>query len=257
MQAQPLSSAHSTACLIIIGNEILSGRTQDKNVAWIAANLNDAGVRLMEVRIIPDIKQVIIDTVNLCRRQYGYVFTTGGIGPTHDDITSDAISAAFGVKLERHKEATAILENYYGKEQLNAARLKMAEIPVGATLIANPVSAAPGFCIENVYVMAGVPKIMQAMFDSIKHAFKGDTKMFSRTLSAFITEGVIAEKLTLIQNQCPDVEIGSYPFIKNQRLGTSLVSRSTSAEALDKAYALIKTMLLGFTEEVLDEDLAA
>ena len=257
MQAQPSSSANSTACLIIIGNEILSGRTQDKNVAWIAANLNDAGVRLMEVRIIPDIKQVIIDTVNLCRRQYGYVFTTGGIGPTHDDITSDAIAAAFGVKLERHKEATAILENYYGKEQLNAARLKMAEIPVGATLIANPVSAAPGFCIENVYVMAGVPKIMQAMFDSIKHAFKGDTKMFSRTLSAFITEGVIAEKLTAIQSHCPEVEIGSYPFIKNQRLGTSLVSRSISAEALDKAYGLIKSMLLGFTQEVLDEDLAA
>jgi molybdopterin-biosynthesis enzyme MoeA-like protein len=211
----------------------------------------------MEVRIIPDIKQVIIDTVNLCRRQYSYIFTTGGIGPTHDDITSDAIAAAFGVKLEHHPQAVAILENYYGKEQLNSARLKMAEIPVGGTLIANPVSAAPGFCIENVYVMAGVPNIMQAMFDSIKHTFKGDAKMFSRTLSAFITEGIIAEKLTAIQNQCPDVEIGSYPFIKNQRLGTSLVSRSTSAEALDKAYELVKTMLLGFTKEVLDEDLAA
>lgn len=247
----------TTACLIIIGNEILSGRTQDKNVAWIAAKLNDAGVRLLEVRIIPDIKQVIIDTVNHCRRQYDYVFTTGGIGPTHDDITSDAIAAAFGVKLELHREAAAILENYYGKEHLNAARLKMAEIPVGGVLIANPVSAAPGFSIENVYVMAGVPNIMQAMFDNIKHRFKGNARMYTRTLSAYITEGLIAEKLTAIANQCPDVEIGSYPFVRSQRLGTSLVSRSTSPDRVNVAYELLKGMLLGFTKEVVEEDLAA
>ena len=257
MQAQPSSVSDSTACLIIIGNEILSGRTQDKNVAWIAKQLNETGVRLMEVRIIPDIRQVIIDTVNLCRRQYAYVFTTGGIGPTHDDITSESVAAAFGVPLTRHKEAEAILEKYYGKEQLNAARLKMADTPEGASLIANPVSAAPGFKMDNVYVMAGVPNIMQAMFDNIKHELRGSAKMLSRTLSAFITEGMIAEKLTAIQDQCPEVEIGSYPFIRNQRLGTSLVSRATSPEQLEKACSLIKAMLLGFTPEVLEEDLAA
>ncbi len=257
MQAQPAPISASTACLIIIGNEILSGRTQDKNVAWIAGNLNEAGVRLLEVRIIPDIKQVIIDTVNTCRRNYTYVFTTGGIGPTHDDITSDAIAAAFGVPLELHKEAAQILENYYGKEQLNAARLKMAEIPVGGILIANPVSAAPGFYLENVYVMAGVPRIMQAMFDNVKHLFKGGAKMLSRTLSAFVTEGIIAEKLSAIQNQFQDIEIGSYPFIRNQRLGTSLVSRSANAAQLDKASEQIRQMLLSLTTEVLEEDLAA
>ena len=257
MQAQPAPISASTACLIIIGNEILSGRTQDKNVAWIAGNLNEAGVRLLEVRIIPDIKQVIIDTVNTCRRNYTYVFTTGGIGPTHDDITSDAIAAAFGVPLELHKEAAQILENYYGKEQLNAARLKMAEIPVGGILIANPVSAAPGFYLENVYVMAGVPRIMQAMFDNVKHRFKGGAKMLSRTLSAFVTEGIIAEKLSAIQDQFQDVEIGSYPFIRNQRLGTSLVSRSANAAQLDKASEQIRQMLLSLTTEVLEEDLAA
>ena len=247
----------TTACLIVIGNEILSGRTQDKNVAWLAKGLNEAGVRLMEVRIIPDIKQVIIDTVNLCRRHFTYVLTTGGIGPTHDDITSDAIAAAFGVTLELNKEAAAILERNYGKENLNAARLKMAETPVGASLIANPVSAAPGFIMENVYVMAGVPNIMQAMFDNIKHQFKGGEPVLSRTLSAFVTEGTIADKLTAIQNQFPDVEIGSYPFTRNQRWGTSLVSRSTDASRLDKAHEQVKQMLLALTQEITEGDLAA
>jgi len=247
----------STACLIIIGNEILSGRTQDKNVAWIAKQLSDTGIHLQEVRIIPDIKRVIIDTVNICRHQFTYIFTTGGIGPTHDDITSDAIAAAFGVPLERNPKAAAILEHHYGKEQLNAARLKMAEIPEGASLIANPVSAAPGFHLGNVYVMAGVPSIMQAMFDNIKHELKGGKKILSRTLSAFVTEGVIAEQLSQIQDQFPDVEIGSYPFVRNLRLGTSLVSRSTNATELDKVYDHIRKMLLTITPEVTDEDLAA
>ncbi len=246
-----------TACIVVIGNEILSGRTQDKNVAWLAKSLNETGVRLSEVRIIPDVKQTIIDTVNLCRKTFTYVFTTGGIGPTHDDITSDAIACAFGIELELNKEAAAILENQYGKEKLNAARLKMAEIPVGATLIANPVSAAPGFSVENVYVMAGVPGIMQAMFDNIKHTLTGGAKMLSRTISAFTTEGVIADKLTAIQNNYPEVEIGSYPFIRNQRLGTCLVSRSTDETKLVSAHENIRSMLLAITQEVTEEDLAA
>lgn len=245
-----------TACLIIIGNEVLSGRTQDKNLSWIAKELNDTGVKLAEARIIPDIEQVIIDTVNTCRKAHTYVFTTGGIGPTHDDITSACIAKAFGVKLERNTQAVAILEKHYSKENLNEARLKMAEIPVGASLVPNPVSAAPGFCMENVYVMAGVPSIMQAMFGFIKPQLKGGPKTLSRTLSAYITEGIIAEKLTAIQNQSPEVEIGSYPFIRNQRLGVSLVSRSTNPQALDKTFDAIHKMLLETTTEVTEEDLA-
>lgn len=247
----------TTACIIIIGNEVLSGRTQDKNLSWLAKGLNDCGIRLTEARVIPDVKQTIIDTVNSCRQTFAYVFTTGGIGPTHDDITSDSIAAAFGVALERNREAEAILEKHYGKDQLNAARLKMAEIPAGASLIMNPVSAAPGFRIGNVFVMAGVPSIMQAMFDNVRHELKGGSKMLSRTISAYVTEGVIAAKLTAIQDKFPEVEIGSYPFMRQQRLGTSLVSRTTSAEKLDAVYAELRNMLLGFTQDVTEEDLAA
>jgi len=245
------------ACLIIIGNEILSGRTQDKNLAWLAKELNETGIRIGEVRVIPDITETIVGTVNECRAKFDYVFTTGGIGPTHDDITSDAIAKAFGVKLERNKEAEALLQRHYGKEKLNAARLKMADLPAGASLILNPVSAAPGFRMENVFVMAGVPSIMQAMFAGLRHELKGGAKMLSKTLSAFITEGVIAERLTAIQEQCPDVEIGSYPFMRQHRLGTSLVARSTDAAALDAAYARMKDMLLEFTQDVAEEDWAA
>ena len=247
----------SSACIIIIGNEILSGRTQDKNVAWLARELNEAGVRLAEVRIIPDIRQLIIDTVNSCRAQFTYIFTTGGIGPTHDDITSEAVASAFGVPLTRHKQAQTILERHYASADLNAARLKMADIPEGATLIPNPVSAAPGFRLENVYVMAGVPSIMQAMFDSVKHELKGGAKILSRTVSAYTTEGVIAERLTAIQHRFPEIEIGSYPFIRNQRLGTCLVSRGTDPAKLESAYQAIRNMLLEVTPEVTDEDLAA
>ena len=246
-----------TACLIIIGNEVLSGRTQDKNLSWIAKELNETGVKLAESRIIPDIESVIIDTLNTCRTQFTYVFTTGGIGPTHDDITSACIAKAFGLPLERNARAAAILENHYGKENLNEARLKMAEMPIGATLIPNPVSAAPGFNIENVFVMAGVPSIMQAMFGSLKPQLKGGPKTLSRTLSAYITEGVIAEKLTAIQNASPEVEIGSYPFIRNQRLGTSLVCRSPNESALNQTFEQTRQMLLTLTQEVVEEDLAA
>jgi len=245
-----------TACVILIGNEILSGRTQDKNLAWIAKELNEIGVRLIETRVIPDITDTIIETVNACRPNFTYIFTTGGIGPTHDDITSDAIAKAFDVKLERNKEAEAILQRHYGGEKLNAARLKMAYIPAGASLILNPVSAAPGFRIENVFVMAGVPSIMQAMFAEFRHELKGGAKMLSKTLSAYVTEGVIAERLSTIQDQCPAVEIGSYPFMRQHRLGTSLVARSTDAAALNAAHHKIKDLLLTLTQDVVEEDWA-
>lgn len=241
-------------CLIIIGNEILSGRTQDKNINWIATELGEIGITLAETRIIPDIAQTIIDTVKSCSDKFDYVFTTGGIGPTHDDITSDCIAQAFGVPIALNAEAESILEKHYGKENLNPARLKMAEIPQGARLILNPVSAAPGFIIGNVYVLAGVPSIMQAMFDNIKGELRGGAKTISKTISIYMTEGLLAEGLTAIQNQFPDVEIGSYPFIRNLRLGTSLVSRSTEQIRLDLCYDALKKFLLTFTSEIEESD---
>ncbi len=239
-----------TACLIIIGNEILSGRTQDKNIAFIAKNLTDIGISLTEVRVIPDHEPTIIDTVNYCRAMFDYIFTTGGIGPTHDDISSGCIAKCFSVPLIRNKEAEKILLAHYGAENLNSARLKMAEIPDGARLIYNPVSAAPGFIIGNVYVMAGVPRVMQAMFDGIKSELRGGDKVLSRTISIYVTEGVIADWLTSLQKQFPDVEIGSYPFIRNQRLGTSLVCRSGNIESLSDCYEKLKAFLLTFTSEL-------
>ena len=246
-----------TACLIIIGNEILSGRTQDKNLAWIAKELNETGVKLVEVRVVPDIEPTIIATVNECRARFGYVFTTGGIGPTHDDITSECIAKAFGVALVAHPEAVAILERHYTREQLNPARLKMAHVPEGANLIYNPVSAAPGFHIGNVFVMAGVPSIMQAMFGNIKPLLQGGAKTLSRATAAYVTEGVIAEALTKVQQRFANVDIGSYPFIRNQKLGTTLIARSTDAASLDAAIGEIRAMLLSYTQEVFDEDMAA
>lgn len=243
-----------TACLIIIGNEVLSGRTQDKNLAFIAAGLNSVGIRLMEARVIPDHEETIVTCVNSCRRQFDHVFTTGGIGPTHDDITSLSIAKAFGVKLMRHPEAKKILEAHYPPEQINEARMKMADIPEGATLIANPVSAAPGFQMGNVYVMAGVPRIMQAMFDNIKHSLKGGAPMLSETVAAFVTEGTIAEDLGRIQLQFPSVEIGSYPFVRHQRLGTSLVARSTDAAALADCKVSLRALFSKHTGEVWDEE---
>ena len=239
-----------TACLIIIGNEILSGRTQDKNIAFIAGGLNQLGISLAEVRVIPDVEKTIIDTVNSCRSMFDYVFTTGGIGPTHDDITSGCIAKCFSVPLIRNKEAEKILLAHYGLENINSARLKMAEIPDGARLIYNPVSAAPGFIIDNIYVMAGVPRVMQAMFDNIKGELRGGDKILSRTISVYITEGVIADGLTGLQNQFPDVEIGSYPFIRNGRLGTSLVCRSGNVKSLSDCYEKLKTFLITFTSEL-------
>lgn len=245
-----------TSCLIIIGNEILSGRTQDKNIAFIAKELGEIGINLTEVRIVPDHEPTIINTVNSCRATFDYVFTTGGIGPTHDDITSACIAKAFSVNISRNKEAENILLAHYGAENLNSARLKMAEIPEGSRLIYNPVSAAPGFIIGNVYVMAGVPRVMQAMFDNIKGELRGGAKTLSRTISLYVTEGVIADGLTSLQNQFSDVEIGSYPFIRNQRLGTSLVCRSSNIMSLDNCYEKLKNFLTTFSSE-LEEGEAA
>lgn len=246
-----------TACLIVIGNEILSGRTQDKNLAWLAKALNDIGIRLMEARVIPDVEDTIVATVRECRARFTYVFTTGGIGPTHDDITVAAVAKAFGVAVERNKGAEAILEKHYGRDKLTPPRLKMADMPKGAQLVVNAVSGAPGFHMENVFVFAGVPAIMQAMFDAVKPLLKGGAPMLAKYISAYVTESMIAEKLTDIQARYTDVELGSYPFIKSGKLGVCLAARATDAAKLEAAYGEIKAMLLGLTQEVVEEDLAA
>ncbi len=242
----------STASIVIIGNEILSGRTQDSNVNWLAKELNECGIRLREVRVVADIPEAIIEAVNTLRARCDYVFTTGGIGPTHDDITSECIAQAFGVPYERNREAEALLTRYYGADKLNEARLKMSDIPRGATLIANPVSAAPGFIIENVHAMAGVPGIMRAMFDGIRHTLKGGRKMESVTVSTYLTEGTIAAQLTAIQNTFPDVEIGSYPFVHNGKLGTSLVSRHEDSAHLATVKEKLVEMVRSFGGEIAE-----
>jgi molybdopterin-biosynthesis enzyme MoeA-like protein len=199
-------------------------------LAWLAGQLNEAGVRLMEVRVVLDVEADIVEAVNALRARYAYVLTTGGIGPTHDDITTACIAKAFGVKVVRDATAEAILAGHYGEGQLNAARLKMADVPEGADLIPNPVSAAPGYRIGNVYVMAGVPRIMQAMFGFVKPTLKGGAPMVSEVVTGFKTEGPIAAELAAIQGRYPDIEIGSYPFVKDGKLGTSLVARGVDAE---------------------------
>jgi len=224
-----------TACLIIIGNEILSGRTRDANLAFIGRRLNDLGVRLMEARIIPDIEATIAETVNETRARFDYVFTSGGIGPTHDDITAQSVARAFGVPLIENPEARALLEARYGAGDLNEARLRMARTPAGATLIENPISTAPGFRMDNVFVMAGIPEIMRAMFESLAHDLRGGTPLLSRSLTLEMPEGRIAKDLGALQEAYPDVEMGSYPFNRQGRFGTRLVLRCGEPDRLAAA----------------------
>jgi molybdenum cofactor synthesis domain-containing protein len=235
-----------TAALLIIGNEILSGRTKDANLPYLAEKLNLAGVRLKEARIVTDDEAEIVAAVNALRARYDYVFTTGGIGPTHDDITSESIAKAFGVPLERHPEAVRRLEAHYQPGQLNEARLRMANIPQGGTLVDNPVSHAPGFRIGNVFVMAGVPRIMQAMLDNIVPQLRGGAPTLARTVSCGLSEGAIAEGLGALQRRYPLVEIGSYPYFRSGSFGVSLVLRSTDAallaEATDAVAALVRDL---------------
>jgi molybdenum cofactor synthesis domain-containing protein len=221
------------AALIIIGNEILSGRTKDKNLAYLAEWLNEIGIQLYEVRVIRDDENEIIDCVNLLRRKYNYVFTTGGIGPTHDDITTESIAKAFNVKLETNPEALKILQSYYKEGELNEARLKMTLLPKGAELVENPVTKAPGFKMENVFVMAGIPSIIQGMLEGAKIFLKIGNKMTSKSIDVFMPESYVAEELSKIQDNYPEVEIGSYPFNKEGQFGTSLVMRSANLNTLE------------------------
>jgi molybdenum cofactor synthesis domain-containing protein len=220
-------SAVVTAALVVIGNEVLSGRTRDANVQAFAKTLGARGVRLMEVRMVADDRTAIIEAVNALRARMDYVFTTGGIGPTHDDITTDCVAEAFGRAVELSDEAVRRLRHHYGTDTINEARLRMARIPQGAELVDNPVSHAPGFRLDNVFVMAGVPRIAEAMLDTVKDTLRGGAPVHSRAVTAYIKEGDIAEPLAAIQARFPAVDIGSYPFVRGDRLGTSVVARST------------------------------
>jgi len=248
-----------TACLLVIGNEILSGRTQDANLNFLAKGLNEVGVRLREARVIPDVPETIITTVNEVRAKFDYVFTTGGIGPTHDDITAECVARAFGLELVLDPEAKRRLEIRYrqmgGQVELNEARLRMAHVPEGATLIDNPVSAAPGFQIGNVFVMAGVPAIAQAMFDSVKHRLVGGAKVLARSINCRLAEGTIAQDLTEIQGRYPQIDIGSYPFwSRGGGFGVSLVLRGTDQQELARATEEVAAMITRFGGEPIEGD---
>ena len=218
------------AAILIIGNEILSGRTQDKNVAFISNWLNSkCGISVEEVRIIPDVETTIVNNILLLSKRFKYVFTTGGIGPTHDDITAQSISKAFKVKYEFHKEAYEILEKYYGEKKFNDGRKKMAKMPRGAKLIYNPSSAAPGFKIRNVLSLPGVPSILRSMIDNCKRYLSSGKKVHSQTINLYTVESNISKQLGLIQKKYKNfVDIGSYPFFRLGKIGVAIVTRSTS-----------------------------
>jgi molybdenum cofactor synthesis domain-containing protein len=226
-----------TAAILIIGNEILSGRTQDVNVQFIAKRLADLGIKLEEVRVVPDIPVHIIDAVNELRAAYTMLFTTGGIGPTHDDITSECIAAAFGVPWEHHAETFAVMAEKWG-DTFNASRQRMATMPRGAVPIENEASIAPGFSIGNVHVMAGVPRIMQSMFVALEPSLPRGQKIEMRAVYGMgVLEGSIAEGLSAIQDRFPGVDLGSYPFKRDDKWGVALVAKGTNTAALDAAIA--------------------
>lgn len=244
-----------TAAVLVIGNEILSGRTQDANIAYIAAGLEKLGIRLREARVVPDIEAEIVQAVNTLRERYHYVFTSGGIGPTHDDITAESIAKAFDVPLLRDPRAVERLLKQIRAEDLNEARLRMANIPEGGELIDNPVSHAPGFRIGNVHVMAGVPRIMQAMFDGIKASLKSGAKILSKSVVIYTQEGTLAAPLSAIQNDAPDTEIGSYPFAREGRFGTVIVTRGTDENRVVAVTAEIVSMAEALGVEHVEEPL--
>lgn len=233
-----------TAAILVIGDEILSGRTKDKNIGYIAEYLTNIGIDLREVRVVSDVEDEIVAALNALRHRYTHVFTTGGIGPTHDDITADSVAKAFGVPIEVDERAVKLLLERIAKADLNEARLRMARIPEGADLIQNSVSKAPGFSIGNVHVMAGVPTIMQAMLDDVAPRLKTGKKMLSRSFPARAKEGDVAAPLKTVQEQFPDISMGSYPtFEEGVGPTTTLVLRGREEVRLDQAEAAVKAML--------------
>jgi molybdenum cofactor synthesis domain-containing protein len=242
-----------TAAVAIIGDEILSGRTQDKNIAQIALWLNIQGIRLREVRVVPDVEEAIVEAVNALRSRNDYLFTTGGIGPTHDDITVDAIAKALGVEVVVHPQARAVLEGYYeARGGLTEARLRMARVPDGADLIANRMSGAPGIKIGNIFIMAGVPHITAGMLDALTGTLEGGAPMLSRTIGCWVAESEIAEMLGNTEKAHPGCQIGSYPFFREGRVGSNFVVRSTEQSSLDACADTLVSALAGLGREPVE-----
>ena len=242
-----MTESNPTACLLVIGNEVLSGRTQDANIKFLATRLGEIGIPLREVRVIPDVPETIIGTVNEVRARFDQVFTTGGIGPTHDDITSQCVAAAFGVPWEKHPEAWARMERHYKPGEFNAARQRMATMPRGAVLIDNAISIAPGFTIGNVHVMAGVPRIMQSMFEALAPSLSGGPPVLSRAVHGQgILEGQIAEGLGAIQEDFPEIDLGSYPYYRVTGNGVALVAKGTDAARLEAVITRVAALVAGF-----------
>ncbi|HJN52854.1 MAG: molybdopterin-binding protein [Pseudomonadales bacterium] len=243
-----------TGCVLIIGNEILSGRTQDTNLAYLARELNELGVQLTEARVIPDVEDVIVAAVNECRAEFDYVFTTGGIGPTHDDITADCIAKAFGVELEMHPEAVAIIKRREAPPEIMESRLRMARVPKGGVLIDNPTYGPPGFQMENVFVMAGVPVVMQAMVSTLGDGrIVGGDPVRSRSIGAYLAESQVAVRLREIQGRYEDVDLGSYPFYRDDGYGTNLVMRGTDEGELERMKGEIREMIVEFGGEPIED----
>ena len=243
-----------TACLIIIGNEILSGRTQDTNLKHLALSLNELGVKLVHVRVIPDEERIIVETVNECRVLFDNIFTTGGIGPTHDDITADCIGLAFQKKLIINQEIKEIIERREAPPEVMETRMRMARIPEGAKLIENPTGGPHGFQVENVFVLAGVPMVMQAMLSTLtKERLGGGEPTRTMTLGAYLSEGQIGKKLGMIQEKHPDIDLGSYPFYNEDGYGTNLVMRGTDMVALKAILEEVRQMILSFGVEPIQE----
>jgi len=243
-----------TACMIIIGNEILSGRTQDTNLAYLANALNELGVQLAEARVIPDEQEAIVETVNECRAKFDNVFTTGGIGPTHDDITADCIAKAFGLELDMHPEIVAMLKRREAPPDVMESRMRMARVPRGAQLIGDPTQGPPGFQVENVFVLAGVPRVMQAMLGTLTRERLGGTEpVRSRSIGAYLTEGAVASGLREIQSRHDDVDLGSYPFYREDGYGTNLIIRGTDEDKLDAVEAEVRQLILRLGAEPHEE----
>ncbi len=242
------------AAIIIIGNEVLSGRTKDLNTSTISIWLNSLGIFVKEVRIIPDVEKTIIDNVNELRNKFNYVFTTGGIGPTHDDITAESVSKAFNLEYGFHNEAFSILEKYYDPGEFNDGRQKMAKMPTTANLILNPTSGAPGFYVKNVFCLPGVPSILKSMIGGLNNVLVGGDPVLSKTINLRTYESEIAESLTNVQNNNKDVEIGSYPFFRQGKLGVSIVLRSVNQNKINICSSQILDFISKKNIEIVELD---
>ena len=241
-----------TACVLVIGNEILSGRTQDVNLQHIAVELGRRGVRVREARVIPDVEDVIVAALNEARAKFDYVLTTGGIGPTHDDITADCVAKAFGVPLVTNETIAARISRRPAPPEVMASRMRMARVPQGARLIDNLTGGPQGFSKDNVYVMAGIPAVMQAMLATVELA--GGAVVQSRSVTAYLGESQVADGLTAIQGRYPEIDLGSYPFSRGDRYGTTLVMRGTDPAALAAVLEEVKQLIVAAGEAPVDED---